>query len=126
MTTQQFNVLEGLLQEKGYKFYKGHLTSEDFYYYKTFGKGDNPYEEGRSNYQILFRVWDWTQYERYLKDHDYGVDVTIMVSRTTDERVELELSHDGQPISYFENKAESFYEWVTKNFEIEKDEKRNG
>lgn len=120
MTTQQFNVLEGLLQEKGYRFNKGRLTSENFYYYKTFGKGDNPYEEGRSNYQILFRVWDWTQYDHRRKDHDYDVDVTILVSRTTNERVELELLHEGNPISYFENKAESFYEWVTKNFEIEK------
>ena len=123
MTTQQFYVLEGLLQEKGYKFYNGHLTSEDFYYYKPFGKGDNLYEEGRSNYQILFRVWDWTQYAHRPKDNDYGIDVTIMASRTADERAELELLYDGQPISYFENKAESFYEWVTKNFEIEKDEK---
>ena len=120
MTTQQFNVLEGLLQEKGYKIYKGHLTSEDFYYYKHFGKRDNLYEEGRSNYQILFRVWDWTEYDHRRKDNDYGIDVTIMVSRTADERVELELPHEGNPISYFENKAESFYEWVTKNFEIEK------
>lgn len=30
----------------------------------------------------------------------------------------LEIPYEGQPISYFEKKAESFYEWVVKNIEI--------
>lgn len=117
MTSEQFIKLKNALGEKGYRFTQASFTNEDHSYYKAFGKYSNPYEEGRCLYQIFFRVWDYTMYPQ-AKDRPYGVDVRISVSRTIDEVIDLDLLFDGQPISYFENKAESFYEWVKSNFEI--------
>ena len=120
MKGEEFIELKNALGEKGYRLTKCVFTSEDHAFYKPFGKYSNPYDEERSCYQIFFRVWDFTIYPQ-AKDRPYGVDVRIAVSRVIDERIDLEIPYEGQPISYFENKAESFYEWVVKNIEIEKE-----
>ena len=117
MTKEQFIELKNALGEKGYRYTKSVFSNEDYSFYKPFGKDSNPYEEYRSCYQIFFRVWDYTRFPQAV-DRPYGVDVRISVSRIVTERLDLELSYEGQPISYFENKAESFYEWVKKNIEI--------
>ena len=117
MTSNEFIELKNALGEKGYRYTKCSFTNEDHSYYKAFGKYSNPCDEERCCYQIFFRVWDYTQFPQ-AKDRPYGVDVRISVSRVIDEVIDLDLLYDGQPISYFENKAESFYEWVIKNFEI--------
>ena len=117
MTTKQFIELKNALGEKGYRYTESTFSNESFAYYKPFGKYSNPYEEGRSCYQIFFRIWDYTKYPQ-ASDRPYGVDVSISVGRTFNEVINLELLYEGQPISYFENKAESFYEWVAKNIEL--------
>lgn len=117
MTKEQFIELKNALGEKGYRFTRSVFTNEDHAFYKPFGKYSNPYEEGRACYQIFFQVWDFRKYPQ-ASDRPYGVQVRIAVSRIVTERVDLELSYEGQPISYFENKAESFYEWVEKNIEL--------
>ena len=117
MTTKQFIELKNALGEKGYRYTTSTFTNESFAYYKPFGKYSNPYEEGRSCYQIFFRVWDFSQFPQ-AQERPYGVSVRIAVSRVTTERIDIEIPYEGQPISYFENKAESFYEWTTKNIEL--------
>lgn len=117
MTSEQFIELKNALGEEGYRYTNCTFTNEDHSYYKAFGKYTNPWEEGRNCYQIYFRVWDFRQFPQ-AKDSPYGVDVKISVSRVCDEIVDLEIPYEGQPISYFENKAESFYEWVVKNIEL--------
>lgn len=117
MTSEQFIELKNALGEQGYRFSRSGFTSEDHAFYKAFGKYSNPWDTERSCYQIFFRVWDFTQFPQ-AKDRPYGVDVKIAVSRVIDERIDLEIPYEGQPISYFEKKAESFYEWVVKNIEI--------
>ena len=120
MTSEQFIELKNALGDQGYRFTRSVFTSEDHAFYKPFGKYSNPWDGERSCYQIFFRVWDFTKYPQAL-DRPYGVDVRIAVSRVIDERIDLEIPYEGQPISYFEKKAESFYEWVVKNIEIEKE-----
>ena len=120
MTTQQYNVLEGLLQEKGYRYQSGRMSSEDHSFYKPFRKYHNPYDsEGRSCYQIFFKVWDWTKYPQRAEGDDYGVSVVIAVSRTVNDRVDMEIPYRGTPISYFEELAESFYEWADAHIKID-------
>ena len=117
MTKEQFIELKNALGEKGYRYTESSFTNESFAYYKPFVKYSNPYEEGRPCYQIFFRVWDYTEFPE-ASDRPYGVDVRVAVGRTIYEVINLDFMYDGQPISYFENKAESFYEWVVKNIEI--------
>lgn len=118
MKSEEFIELKNKLGDKGYR-YTNAILGADYSYYKPFGKYSNPYDdEGRPCYQIFFEVWDFTRYND--PHRQYGVDVMVDVSRTVEESVGLRIPYKGQPISYFENKAESFYQWVIKNFEIEK------
>lgn len=78
MTTQQLQVLEAELAERGYRKWTRCLTStESWSWFKTFEKEEN--EDGCvvSGYQIAFRVWDNSEAcRRYSLDEEsmYGFD----------------------------------------------------
>ena len=124
MNKQQFDKLEySLLNEKGYKKYAQHWQHEDYGLCKGFHRGDNKWEEDRSAYQILLSVYDWTLHPEYhdrvpegMKDR-VAMEVTIMVSRTIDERMDLTFAwHDYSTIEEVEQKADSFYQWVCSEY----------
>ena len=57
MTKEELETFEERLKENGYKKYNGYKDS-DYTYYKQFGRGNNKYDDYRSNYLIGFLVYD--------------------------------------------------------------------
>ena len=117
MNKKQFDELTEILYSRGYKRYNQHWHHEDFVIGKGFHKEDNTWEENRNAYQIILSVYDYTD-KNYpnlpdeMRDH-VGVEIHFDVSRTVDERIDMEITwHDSDRIEEIEQDAESYYEWV--------------
>ena len=75
MTAEQLKTIEAELQKRGYKKWTTALTSsEDWAWFKTFGKKQDEDGEVTYGYQIAFRVWDDSEYPGCPKEHLYGFD----------------------------------------------------
>ena len=123
MTRDEYNKLTAELQRRGYKKYPSPRgMKDDWGWFKSFGK--SKHQEDRSNYQICFDVINFSPYadrEPYLRDNPYGIEPSVRISRTTDERVDLYLSHikvEDHNIDEIERLAESFYRWAEKEVEV--------
>ena len=122
MTKEELETFEERLKENGYKKYNGYRES-DYTYYKSFGRGNNKYDDDRCNYIIGFLVYDFSEYahrDNYLKDNPYSIHPIIKVSRVIDERVDLDVVSDDVNIEMVESLAESFFKWVEDNISIKK------
>lgn len=124
MNKQELETFEERLKENGYKKYNGYNES-DYTYYKSFGRGNNKYDEDRSNYIIGFLVYDFSEYayrDNHLKDNPYSIHPIIKVSRVIDEKVDLDVALDvnKDDIEMVESLAESFFKWVEDNISIKK------
>lgn len=122
MTHEEYNKLVAELQQRGYRKYPSpRFRGDDWAWFKSFG--ESAHKEGRSNYQICFDVTDFSPYanrEPYLRDNPYGIEPSVRISRTIDERVDLHLCHtkvDDTNIDEIERLAESFFKWVEKEVE---------
>ena len=120
MTIEEILRLESLLEKRGYRksSSKGlRLTNEDHYWYKGFGRKNNPYEEGRAQYQVFFAIWD---FEKYQKDAGWSYQVYVEVSRTVSELVKIVLTSidSSSTIEEVEQMAEKFFKFVDENFSI--------
>ena len=123
MTHEEYDKFTKELQRRGYKKYPSPRgMKDDWAWFKSFGK--SKHQEGRSNYQVCFDVIDFSPYadrEPYLRDNPYGIEPSVRISRTTNERVDLHLSHikvDDTNIDEIERLAESFYKWIEKEVEV--------
>lgn len=125
MTWEELEKIESYLKENGYRKgdYPMHCNS-DYYWYKAFGKEDNPYEEGRSLWQVFLNVYDWRKYwdrDPYLRESNkcVSITVTVIVSRTIDERpidLTFDFSKDEFNLKDIEDKAYNFWRYVEKSF----------
>lgn len=123
MTQEEYNKLTEELQRRGYRKYPSpRFRGEDWAWFKSFG--ESAYEEDRSNYQVCFDVIDFSPYadrEPSFRDNPYGIEPLVLISRTIDERVDLQLSYTkvkDNNIDEIERLAESFYKWVEKEVAI--------
>lgn len=122
MTREDFNALADDLVARGYRKYPS-IREADYAYYKSFGKSEC--EEGRSNYQICFDVYDFGKYadrEPFFEKEPWSVAPMILVSREVSERIDLHLSTASvieRWIESIEHIGESFFKWVEQNIEIE-------
>ena len=123
MTHEEYNKLVTELQQRGYRKYPSpRFRGEDWAWFKSFG--ESAYEEDRSNYQVCFDVIDFSPYadrEPSFRDNPYGIEPLVLISRTIDERVDLQLSYTkvkDSNIDEIERLAESFYRWVEKEVAI--------
>lgn len=98
------------LEKNRYKECSSHKTS-DKTFYKTFGK--SKYEEDRSNYQIIYHLWDLTKYG---SKYPLSFSTEVMVSRTINERIDLHLPCI--EIKQVETLADSFFKWVEENIKL--------
>lgn len=126
MTRDEYNKFVDELKNKGYKEYPSPRLSRDGYaWFKSFGKSE--YEEDRCNYQICFDIYDFSEYahrDTYFKENPISIEPLILVSRHTNERIDLHLSHlsvKDSDIDEFERLGNSFFEWVKNNIKIKKD-----
>lgn len=98
------------LEKNRYKEYPSHKTS-DKAFCKSFGK--SKYEENRSNYQIIYHLWDLTRYGSKLP---LAFSAEVMVSREVNERIDLSLPCT--EIHQVETLAENFFKWVEENIQL--------
>ena len=121
MNKEQFDKLEKQLIERGYKKYNQRWHHEDYVLGKSFHREDNRFDEDRAGCQLSLSIYDYTMhpefYDRIPKEHrdHVGIEVTVMVSRVIDERMDLTISWaDDMTIEEAERLAESFYQWECK------------
>lgn len=130
MTRQELEKVESILKDNGYRKgdYPMHCNS-DYYWWKSFGKDCNHYEEGRSLYQVLLNVYDWVKYwdrDPMLRKFDKcaSITATVSVSRTIDEpsiSLTWDLKND-LDLKDIEDKAFEFFIYVNENFSIPKED----
>ena len=124
MTQEELEKVEAYLKENGYrKGGKPVHCNADRYWYKAFGKKDNPYKEGRSLYQVLLNVYDWRKYwdrDPNMRKFNRAASITatISVSRTIDEpSITLNWDlRDGINLNDIEDTASEFFKYVNENF----------
>lgn len=123
MTHEEYNKFTEDLKQRGYRKYSSPRGSkEDWAWFKSFG--ESKHQEDRSNYQVCFDVTDFSHYanrEPFLRENPYGIEPLVLISRTTDERVDLHLCYtkvDDNDIDEIERLAESFYRWAEKEVEV--------
>ena len=121
MTWAELEKVEAYLKENGYRNGgEPTHTNADHYWYKAFGKGDNPYQENRALWQVFINVYDWRRWQhvdRMLKDA--GLTVTIHVSRTVYEcgiALDYDVKDDKFDLKNIEDKAYKFWRYVEDNF----------
>jgi hypothetical protein len=118
MNKVEYDKLVEKFRTKSYRKWNNTFNHADYYWGKSFHKDDNPFDdEGRSGYQLIIYVYDYSdkdypQLPPEQRDH-VGLEATIMVSRTIDERIDMTLSwNDKSTIESIEEAAESFYQWA--------------
>ena len=121
MSWEELEKVEAYLKENGYrKGGKPYHCNADHYWYKSFGKEDNPYEENRALWQVFINVYDWRKYwdsDPSLRKFSKGasVTVTIHVSRTIGEvgvELNFDLKDDKLDLKDIEDKAYCFWRYV--------------
>ena len=120
MTQEEYNKFEKQLTERGYRRFERTLSNEDWNFFKSFGK--SKYEEGRSNYQLCFSIFDFPKYDRMdenVAKNPKSFMCYVLVSRTVDERIDIMLASGGRiTIDEAEERAASFFHWVEENIPI--------
>jgi hypothetical protein len=126
MTKNEYDKFCEELQMRGYKKYPSpRYQRGEYAWFKSFG--ESKFEEDRSNYQMCFDVFDFSEYayrEPHFEENPFSIEPQILVSRCIDERVDLHLSYTGYEdtdIDALEALGESFYKWVESNMPIKKE-----
>lgn len=122
MIKEELDKFEKELEKRGYRLHMPYNRA-DRCWFKSFG--ESKHEEGRSNYQIAFSIWDFSPYanrDENLRKSPYSVSASILLSRCIDERVDVEVGSVNDEkyknIDYIERIAESFYNWAEKEIEL--------
>lgn len=115
MTAEQLKTIETELQKRGYKKWTTALTSsEDWAWFKTFGKKQDEDGEVTYGYQIAFRVWDGSKYPGCPKEHPYGFDFWTS-ALGADSRMNFESNWEPIcDIATFERMSEEFHQLTIK------------
>lgn len=116
------------LYKRGYRrnfkmkdLYKSNYSGLFYYYYKVI---DKTYDENGDKVvlnQLLFRPWSlWEFRDRLNTDNWLSFEPVIMFGRSSNERIDLKLSHPERSIDELEQIAKDFGEWCKQNIrEIE-------
>ena len=104
MTPNQLQTLEAELQRRGYRKYTTCLTStESWAWFKTFDKETDEDGWAISGYQVAFRVWDRTKFNRHSHilspEGAYGFDFWTSPLGTS---ARLDFTSNWYPISDFD------------------------
>ena len=125
MNREELERIESILKENGYRNGgKPYHCNADHYWYKAFGKKDNPYEENRALWQVFINVYDWTKYwdrDPMLRKCNKcaSITATVSVSRTIDEpsiSLNWDFTHSEFNLEDIEDKAVDFFKYVNENF----------
>ena len=126
MTWEELQKVEAFLKENGYRNGGNpYHCNADHYWYKAFGKEDNPYEENRALWQVFINVYDWRKLwnrDPSLRKFNKDVSITasIHISRTIDEvgiKLDWDLTDDKFDLDDIEDKAYWFWRYVEESFD---------
>lgn len=124
MNWEELEKIEAYLKENGYRNGgQPYYCNADHYWYKAFGKEDNPYEANRALWQVFINVYDWRKFldrDPSLRKFNKAATITatVSVSRTIDEpsiALTWDLK-DGVNLEDIEDKAFEFFKYVNENF----------
>lgn len=99
MTRKEYHKYIQELKERGYGFID---NIDKKYYYKVLEYRN---DKNRAVYQLLFYLYE-------IKDKYYSVEPVVIVSRNTDERLDLIISHPQRSIEECERIAKEFVQWI--------------
>ena len=119
MTQAQFKKLGKMLYKRGYTKYIQRWNHEDYVISKGFHRVDNQWDDDRSAYQILLAIYDYSQWDilPVKQRNRVGIEIRFAVSRTIDERIDMIMNwYEDTTIEDVEAQAESFYQWVCKEY----------
>ena len=122
MTWAELERVEAFLKENGYRNGgKPYHCNADNYWYKAFGKENNPYEENRALWQVFINVYDWRKF-KYCDPNlqDASLTVSIDISRTIGEvsiELNFDLKDDKFDLNDIEDKAYWFWRYVEESFD---------
>ena len=128
MNKRQFDKLYEQFMKAGYKRYNQQWHHEDYVIGKGFLKETNQWEEDRCAYQIITSVYDytdktWPNLSPDMRDR-VGLSIHFDVSRTIDERIEMEMSwYEDTTIKEIEKQAEAYYLWGCLTWSESREEK---
>lgn len=121
MNWEELEKVEAFLKEKGYRNGgKPYHCNADHYWYKSFGKDDNPYEKNRALWHVYINVYDWRRFQyRDPNLQDASLTVSIHISRTIEEvgiELNFDLKDDKLDLGAIEDKAYKFWRYVEESF----------
>lgn len=131
MTKEEFLKVSKELYKRGYRrnfkmkdLYKLNYSGLFYYYYKVI---DKTYDENGDKVvlnQLFFRPWSLYEFRNQLPDKDnwLSFEPVIMFGRSSDERIDLTLSHPDRSIEEIEEIAVKFGEWCKQNIREVEDE----
>ena len=122
MTKQEFINACKELELKGYKKnfkYDEPINDNGTHYlYKVIEYADDKYGNTRAINQLILKVWNFEKYaDRVPEESMYSIEPVIMISRDTDERIDLHLDYPKHTVEYLERKARQFGEWCKQYME---------
>lgn len=122
MTKQEFINTCKELELKGYKKnfkYDEPINDNGTHYlYKVIEYADDKYGDTRAINQLILKVWCFEKYANIVpKESMYSIEPVIVISRDTDERIDLHLNYPKHTVEYLEEKALQFGEWCKQHME---------
>ena len=115
MTKQEYENYIKELKERGYKFCGSWYNKP--YYYKVIEYREDEDGDSRAVCQLLFYLFE--KDDNLIGYVEYAIKPAVIVSRNTDERLNLEISHSKQrSIEECERIAKEFLRWVDVNVDI--------
>lgn len=120
MTKEEFDKRCADLEQRGYKrsFRKGETPRANGWdhYYKNIERGFDKHGGSRNICTLLFNIWRFDEYgDRVPLEAMYSLEPVIMFSRSTDERLDLTLSHPERSVDELEELAVKFCNWCKEN-----------
>lgn len=123
LTKKEFLKFCKELYKKDYKrnfkmsdLYKPNFSGLFYYYYKVIDETRDIYGDRLVITQLLFRPWSlWEFRDRLNNDKWLSFEPVIMFGRSSDERIDLSLSHPERSIDEIEQIAKDFSQWCKTN-----------
>ena len=104
--------------KKNFKFDEKINSNGTHYLYKVIEYADDKYGDTRAINQLILKIWNFEDYaDRVPEESMYSIEPVIMISRDTDERIDLHLDYPKHSIEYLETKARQFGEWCKQYME---------
>ena len=122
MNKEQFDKLSKELTKNGYKRIdpttnsRGEKieTSQRPYWWKTVVYRPDSDGDNRSVVVVRYEEWDLSRYDLHI-EHRYSISPSILISRNTDERYDIDITSPRPSIQELEEMAIKFFDFFEQN-----------